>query len=88
MSKAALNMLVQVYAAETATTAVRVNAFNPGPTRTRMFTSGWPGVDPDTLPAPEEVVKAIVPLCLPSCGESGKLYDYPQKKFLAFHPPA
>jgi len=44
-SKAALNMMIQTYAAETATTNVRANLFNPGPTRTRMYASGWPGVD-------------------------------------------
>ncbi len=86
-SKAALNALVQVYAAETATTNVKVNAFNPGPTRTRMYASGWPGVDPETLPPPEEVVKALVPLCLPSFTESGKVYDYRTGKLLAFRPP-
>ncbi|HEX4043068.1 MAG TPA: SDR family NAD(P)-dependent oxidoreductase, partial [Xanthobacteraceae bacterium] len=36
VSKAALNALGQIYAAETSSTAVRVNLFNPGPTRTRM----------------------------------------------------
>ena len=87
-SKAALNALVQVYAAETATTNVKVNAFNPGPTRTKMYASGWPGVDPETLPAPEEVVKALVPLCLPSFTESGKLYDYRPGKLLEFKAPA
>jgi NAD(P)-dependent dehydrogenase (short-subunit alcohol dehydrogenase family) len=83
-SKAALNALVQVYAAETATTNVKVNAFNPGPTRTKMYLSGWPGVDQNTLPPPEDVVKALVPLCLPSCTESGKVYDYRAGKFLEF----
>ena len=38
-----------------------------------------------TLPTPEEVAKAIVPLCLPSCTESGKLYDFRAGKFLEFH---
>src|SRR5450830_996814 len=33
-SKAALNVMVQAYAAEIATTSVRANLFNPGPTRT------------------------------------------------------
>ena len=86
-SKAALNALVQVYAAETATTNVKVNAFNPGPTRTKMYASGWPGVDPETLPTPEDVAKTIVPLCLADCAESGKLYDFRAGKFLAFRPP-
>lgn len=87
-SKAALNALVQVYAAETATTNVKVNAFNPGPTRTRMYASGWPGIDPETLPPPEEIVKALVPLCLPSFTESGRLYDYRAGKLLEFRAPA
>ncbi len=87
-SKAALNALVQVYAAENATTRVKVNAFNPGPTRTKMYASGWPGVDPETLPPPEDVAKAIVPLCLADCAESGKLYDFRQAKFLEFRAPA
>lgn len=86
-SKAALNALVQVYAAETATTNVKVNAFNPGPTRTRMYASGWPGIDPETLPPPEQVVKALVPLCLPSFTESGRLYDYRAGKLLEFKAP-
>jgi NAD(P)-dependent dehydrogenase (short-subunit alcohol dehydrogenase family) len=86
-SKAALNMMIQTYAAETATTTVRANLFNPGPTRTRMYASGWPGVDPETLPTPEEVVKTMVPLCLPSCTENGKVYDFRFRKLLEFRAP-
>jgi NAD(P)-dependent dehydrogenase (short-subunit alcohol dehydrogenase family) len=86
-SKAAVNMLARTYAAETASTSVRVNLFNPGRTHTRMFTSGWPGVDPDTLTPPEEVAKAIVPLCLPDCVESGKVYDFRAGRFLEFGEP-
>ena len=87
-SKAAVNMLAQTYAAETLTTNVKVNVFNPGPTRTKMYASGWPGVDPETLPPPDEAAKAIVPLCLPSFAESGKIYDYRAGKLLEFRPPA
>lgn len=87
-TKAALNALVRTYAAETATTNVRVNAFNPGATRTKMYAAGWPGVDPQTLPPPEDVAKAVVPLCLPDCTESGKVYDFRAGKLLEFRPPA
>jgi NAD(P)-dependent dehydrogenase (short-subunit alcohol dehydrogenase family) len=87
-TKAALEALARAYAAETATTNVRVNLFSPGPTRTRMYASGWPGVDPSTLPPPEDVAKAMVPLCLPDCTESDKIYDYRTGKFLVFQPPA
>ena len=87
-SKAALEALVRTYAAETEITNVRVNLFSPGPTRTRMYATAFPGIDPDTLPTADEVSKAIVPLCTADCAESGKIYDYRPAKFLAFNPPS
>ena len=87
VSKAALNVLARIYAAETESTAVKVNLFNPGPTRTRMRAYVMPGEDPMTLPTPEAVAEKILPLCLPSFGETGKLYDFPAGKFLQFTPP-
>jgi NAD(P)-dependent dehydrogenase (short-subunit alcohol dehydrogenase family) len=88
VSKAALNVLIRTYAAETDTTVLRVNLFNPGPTRTRMRAQVMPGEDPMTLPTPEDVAEKILSLCLPSCCETGKLYDFPADKFLEFKPPA
>lgn len=87
-SKAALEVLVRTYAAECATTPVRANLFAPGPTRTRMYATAFPGVDPLTLPTAEKVAKAIVPLCLPNCTKNGKIYNFREKKFLDFKPPA
>jgi NAD(P)-dependent dehydrogenase (short-subunit alcohol dehydrogenase family) len=87
-SKAALETLARTYAAECASTPVRVNLFGPGPTRTRMYASAFPGIDPLTLPTPEEVAKAILPLCLPECAETGKLYNFRERKFLEFHIPS
>lgn len=87
VAKAALEMLVRIYAAETATTAVRVNLFNPGATRTRMRAAAMPGEDPMTLPTPEDVADEIVRLCLPDMSESGRLYDFPSRRFLSLHPP-
>jgi NAD(P)-dependent dehydrogenase (short-subunit alcohol dehydrogenase family) len=87
-SKAALEALARAYAAECESTNVRVNLFAPGPTRTRMYLSAFPGVDRATLPTPEQVAKAIVPLCLPECTESGKIYDFRKGKFLEFQAPA
>jgi NAD(P)-dependent dehydrogenase (short-subunit alcohol dehydrogenase family) len=86
-SKAALDQLARAYAAECENTKVRVNLFSPGQTRTRMMATAFPGLDPETLPAPEEVAKAIVPLCMPACAESGKIYDFRAGKFLEFVPP-
>ena len=86
-SKAALNVLARTYAAEADSTPVRVNLFNPGPTRTRMRAQVMPGEDPMTLPTPEAVAATIVPLCLPGCDVTGKLYDYRAGKFLEFEAP-
>ncbi len=88
VSKAALNAMVRTYAAECASTNVRVNLFSPGQTRTRMMATAFPGVDPMTLPTAEEVAKTLVPLCLPDCTENGRLYDFRAGKFLSFQPPA
>jgi NAD(P)-dependent dehydrogenase (short-subunit alcohol dehydrogenase family) len=88
VSKAALNVLARTYAAETDSTPVRVTLFNPGPTRTRMRAQVMPGEDPMTLPTPEQVAETIVPLCLPSFNETGKLYDYRAGKLLEFTQPA
>jgi NAD(P)-dependent dehydrogenase (short-subunit alcohol dehydrogenase family) len=87
-SKAALEVLARTYAAETATTHVRVNVFNPGPVRTRMRAQAMPGEDPMTLQTPDQVAEKIVALCLPSMHESGKLYAYPRRRFLEFRPPS
>jgi NAD(P)-dependent dehydrogenase (short-subunit alcohol dehydrogenase family) len=86
-TKAALDVLARTYAAETASTNVRVNLFNPGATRTRMRATAMPGEDPMTLPTPETVAEAIVPLCLPSFSETGKLYDFSQHRLLEFQLP-
>jgi NAD(P)-dependent dehydrogenase (short-subunit alcohol dehydrogenase family) len=78
---------VRTYAAETAATAVRANLFSPGQTGTRMIKVAFPGIDAETLPTPETVAASVVPLCLPTCTESGKVYDFRAVKFLAFQPP-
>jgi NAD(P)-dependent dehydrogenase (short-subunit alcohol dehydrogenase family) len=88
VSKAALNVLARTYAAETTSTPVRVNVFNPGPTRTRMRAQVMPGEDPMTLPTPEEVAEKILDLCLPDFSATGRLYDFRAGKFLEFTEPA
>jgi NAD(P)-dependent dehydrogenase (short-subunit alcohol dehydrogenase family) len=76
MSKAALEVLAQTYAAETATTAIKVNLFNPGPTRTRMRATAMPGEDPASLKTPETVAAKILELCAPEFAETGKLSSF------------
>jgi NAD(P)-dependent dehydrogenase (short-subunit alcohol dehydrogenase family) len=87
-SKAAVDALARSWAAETATTPIRVNLFNPGPIRTRMRATVMPGEDPLTLDTPEQAAELIVPLCLPEWNETGKLYDYPSRSLQSFRAPA
>ena len=87
-TKAALEVLARTWAAEHANANLKVNLFNPGPTRTIMRAKAFPGEDPETLPTPEDVAKAILPLCLPTFTDSGRLYDFPTGKLLDFQMPA
>ena len=87
-SKAALETLVRVWAAETASTPIRVNLFSPGPIRTRMRATVFPGEDPMTLDTPEQAAERIVPMCAPEWTETGKLYDFPTDKVLTFRDPS
>lgn len=71
-SKAALDALVLTYAAECASTNIRVNLFNPGPTRTVMRAKAVPGEDPETLPTPETVAAQLIELAMPSETRNGE----------------
>jgi NAD(P)-dependent dehydrogenase (short-subunit alcohol dehydrogenase family) len=87
VSKAALNVLARTYATETSSTPVRVNLFNPGPTRTRMRAQVMPFEDPMTLPTPDVVAAKIFDLCLPDFSETGRLYDFAAGRLLTFVEP-
>jgi NAD(P)-dependent dehydrogenase (short-subunit alcohol dehydrogenase family) len=62
VSKAALEMLVGIYAKEILQTNVRANLIDPGRTRTRMRATAYPGEDPMTLRTPEEIMEPFVRL--------------------------
>jgi NAD(P)-dependent dehydrogenase (short-subunit alcohol dehydrogenase family) len=83
-SKAALETLVRVWAAETASTPIRVNLFSPGPIRTRMRAVVFPGEDPMTLDTPEQAAELIVPMCAPEWTATGKLFDYKSRSLMSF----
>lgn len=88
VSKAGLDALARTYAAETEATAIRVTLFNPGPIRTTMRAMAMPGEDPMTLDPPEAAAAAILPLCLPTNTQTGRLYDYPSRRFMSYAPPS
>jgi NAD(P)-dependent dehydrogenase (short-subunit alcohol dehydrogenase family) len=86
-SKAALEALVRAWAQETQNTNLRVNLFNPGPVRTRLRATIFPGEDPMTLETPEQVAELILPMCAPAWTETGRLYDYPSRTLKSFRAP-
>jgi NAD(P)-dependent dehydrogenase (short-subunit alcohol dehydrogenase family) len=88
VSKAAVDALGQTWAAETASTPVRVMMVNPGPLRTRMREQAMPGEDPMTLETPEDLAPHLVTLASPDWAQSGMLFDFPTRSVLAFRPPA
>lgn len=74
VSKSALEVLVNTYAAEVVKTNIKVNLIDPGVVRTNMRASSMPGEDPSSLPAPESVTDIFVRLALPGCMENGKKF--------------
>ena len=74
-SKAALDTMIKTYAAEVASTPMRVNLFNPNRTRTSMRAEAYPGENPDTVKTPEQAAIQMIPLVLPSCTLNGEILD-------------
>jgi NAD(P)-dependent dehydrogenase (short-subunit alcohol dehydrogenase family) len=74
VSNFAVEGLMQVLAAELDTnTSIRVNSIDPGPTRTAMRATAYPGEDPSTLPPPEDILSAYLYLMGPdSKGVNGQ----------------
>jgi len=78
-AKFGLEGLMQVLADETSTTTnIRVNSVNPGKVRTPLRALAYPGEDPATVPAPEDVLAPFLYLLGPeSRGVTGRRFDGP-----------
>lgn len=76
VSKAALEALAKTYGNEVKSSDIHVNLINPGPVRTLMRAKAFPGENPETLPAPEELAPLFVELASPSCDLSGRIINF------------
>lgn len=75
-SKAALEKMVEIYAAECAKTPLCVNLINPGPIRTGMRAKAFPGEDPETLPAPADIAPLFVEMVSPDYKKTGNIVHF------------
>jgi NAD(P)-dependent dehydrogenase (short-subunit alcohol dehydrogenase family) len=73
VSKAALDMMVKIYAEEVRQTNLRVNLLSPGAIRTKMRAEAFPGEPPSTLPPPDAITDAFVALAEPACTRHGEI---------------
>jgi NAD(P)-dependent dehydrogenase (short-subunit alcohol dehydrogenase family) len=73
VSKAALEMLVGVYAQEVAHSHMRVNLIDPGRTRTRMRQQAYPGENPDLQTHPDAITDCFVRLAAIDYAGNGEI---------------
>lgn len=87
-SKAALDGMCRDYAEEVKNiSSIKVMLVNPGGMRTRMRAAAAPGEDPMSLPTPEDLAPHLVAMAAPSWNETGKMFDFRQKRVLEFRSP-
>lgn len=74
-SKAGLEAMIRTYAGEMAKTDVRANLIDPGPTRTRLRATAFPGEDPEALKPADDprLIEAFIALALPECRRNGEV---------------
>ncbi len=65
ISKFATEGMMQILADELSDTSVRVNAINPGATRTKMRASAYPAEDAELLKTPQDIMPLYVYLMAP-----------------------
>jgi NAD(P)-dependent dehydrogenase (short-subunit alcohol dehydrogenase family) len=86
-SKAAVETLMRSWADETKSYPLRVNAADPGATRTAMRAQAVPGEDPSTLPHPSEIAARILPMASPDLTRTGQIYQARHDRWVSYQPP-
>ncbi|MDB1135185.1 SDR family NAD(P)-dependent oxidoreductase [Candidatus Anaplasma sp. TIGMIC] len=74
-SKAALEALVQVYAAETKHSKLCINIVYPGQVDSNIYTSIFSAQDQAKLVPPYDLTDKFVELAVPECNVTGQMYD-------------
>jgi NAD(P)-dependent dehydrogenase (short-subunit alcohol dehydrogenase family) len=67
VSKASLEAMTHIYAAEVAHSAIRVNIINPGMVATDMLAKAMPGLNLATVSQPEDITDIFVALAETNC---------------------
>jgi NAD(P)-dependent dehydrogenase (short-subunit alcohol dehydrogenase family) len=80
ISKAALESMVNIYAAENTKTSLKINLIDPGGVRTRMRAQAFPGEDPLSLPDADAITDVFVKLARADMKETGKKFFARQEK--------
>ena len=87
-SKAAVETLMRSWADETRSYPLRVNAADPGATRTAMRAQAVPGEDPDTLPHPSEIAARLLPMASAELTRTGQIYQARHDRWVSCQQPA
>lgn len=77
VSKAALEAMVKTWAGEVTKTPVKVNLVDPGALRTSMRAEAYPGEDPMTLKAADEITDTFVELAEAASTRHGEIIQAP-----------
>jgi len=75
VSKFGVEGLTQVWAQELQEENIRVNAVNPGGTRTQMRAAAYPEEDPKTLPTPEDISPVFLWLARADTNINGQSFE-------------
>lgn len=87
-SKAAVEALMRSWAHETQSLPLRVNAVDPGATRTAMRAQAMPGENPETLPHPSGVAELILPLASTGLTQTGMIFQAKHNRWVSYQQPA
>ncbi|HEV7256108.1 MAG TPA: SDR family NAD(P)-dependent oxidoreductase [Mesorhizobium sp.] len=86
-SKAAVEALVRSWADETKSLPLRVNAADPGATRTAMRAQAVPGENPETLPHPSEIAARFLGMASPELTRTGMIYQAKHERWVTYRHP-